>query len=228
MFSDGSPITAEDVKWSLDRARDPKAGIWNFIDESIGAVDIKDPEDGGADAQAPRPRHRGGPQRLQQRHHAEEGSSRPCRARRSTTRPRPSPSTPSAPAPSCFVSWSRGQDDEARQATQHYWRPGLPTASRCPTSTASPSRCCPTTRRGCSRCSRASSTAPNSCPSAASRSSRPTPSSTWRCSRPPRWPTATFNVRPKLKSGADNPLANVEGAGRRSTTRLTRTPSSPS
>ena len=31
MFSDGSPITAEDVKWSLDRARDPKEGIWNFI-----------------------------------------------------------------------------------------------------------------------------------------------------------------------------------------------------
>ncbi|MDX7950517.1 ABC transporter substrate-binding protein [Lichenihabitans sp. Uapishka_5] len=44
MFSDGSPITAEDVKWSLDRARDPKNGIWNFIDESIGAVDIKDPK----------------------------------------------------------------------------------------------------------------------------------------------------------------------------------------
>ena len=43
-FSDGSPITAEDVKWSLDRARDPKAGIWNFIDESIGSVDIKDPK----------------------------------------------------------------------------------------------------------------------------------------------------------------------------------------
>ena len=43
-FSDGSPITAEDVKWSLDRARDPKAGIWNFIDESIGSVDVKDPK----------------------------------------------------------------------------------------------------------------------------------------------------------------------------------------
>ena len=43
-FSDGSPITAEDVKWSLDRARDPKEGIWNFIDGSIGSVDIKDPK----------------------------------------------------------------------------------------------------------------------------------------------------------------------------------------
>ena len=43
-FSDGSHITAEDVKWSLDRARDPKAGIWNFIDGSIGSVEIKDPK----------------------------------------------------------------------------------------------------------------------------------------------------------------------------------------
>ena len=43
-FSDGSPITAEDVKWSLDRARDPKEGIWNFIDESVGSVDIRDPK----------------------------------------------------------------------------------------------------------------------------------------------------------------------------------------
>lgn len=43
-FSDGSPITAEDVKWSLDRARNPKNGIWNFLDSSISAVEIKDPQ----------------------------------------------------------------------------------------------------------------------------------------------------------------------------------------
>src|SRR5277367_401710 len=34
-FSDGSPITADDVKWNLDRARNPKEGIWNFILESV-------------------------------------------------------------------------------------------------------------------------------------------------------------------------------------------------
>src|SRR3954451_16202333 len=28
-FADGAPMTAEDVKWSLDRARDPKAGAWS-------------------------------------------------------------------------------------------------------------------------------------------------------------------------------------------------------
>ena len=28
-FADGSPLTAQDVKWSLDRARNPNNGIWN-------------------------------------------------------------------------------------------------------------------------------------------------------------------------------------------------------
>jgi peptide/nickel transport system substrate-binding protein len=42
-FSDGSPMTADDVKWSLDRARDPKAGEWNFILAAIDAIEVKDP-----------------------------------------------------------------------------------------------------------------------------------------------------------------------------------------
>jgi len=43
-FSDGSPITAEDVKWTLDRARNPKNGIWNFTLESIDSIEIKAPD----------------------------------------------------------------------------------------------------------------------------------------------------------------------------------------
>jgi peptide/nickel transport system substrate-binding protein len=43
-FSDGSPITAEDVKWTLDRARDPKNGIWNFTLESIDSIEVKAPD----------------------------------------------------------------------------------------------------------------------------------------------------------------------------------------
>jgi peptide/nickel transport system substrate-binding protein len=43
-FSDGSAITADDVKWSLDRARNPKEGIWNFILESVDSVEIKSPD----------------------------------------------------------------------------------------------------------------------------------------------------------------------------------------
>src|SRR5215468_6036923 len=40
-FSDGSPITAGDVKWSLDRARNPKNGIWSFTLESVDSVEVK-------------------------------------------------------------------------------------------------------------------------------------------------------------------------------------------
>ena len=46
-FADGSPLTAGDVKWPLDRARDPKAGAWSSplasidgIEASGGAVKI--------------------------------------------------------------------------------------------------------------------------------------------------------------------------------------------
>lgn len=37
-FSDGSAVTAADVVWSLDRARNPKEGIWNFLLASIDKV----------------------------------------------------------------------------------------------------------------------------------------------------------------------------------------------
>jgi peptide/nickel transport system substrate-binding protein len=40
-FSDGSPITVDDVKWSLDRARDPNNGTWNFTLESIDSIETK-------------------------------------------------------------------------------------------------------------------------------------------------------------------------------------------
>jgi peptide/nickel transport system substrate-binding protein len=53
-FADGTPLTAEDVKWSLDRARDPKAGAWNSSLASIDSIETKDA------------RH------LQQRHSSEE------------------------------------------------------------------------------------------------------------------------------------------------------------
>ena len=37
-FADGSPLTVDDVKWSLDRARDSKNGTWNFTLESIDSI----------------------------------------------------------------------------------------------------------------------------------------------------------------------------------------------
>ena len=41
-FSDGKPMTADDVKWSLDRARDPKAGQWNSTLAAVTSIDAKD------------------------------------------------------------------------------------------------------------------------------------------------------------------------------------------
>ena len=42
-FADGTPLTGEDVKWSLDRARDPKAGAWNSSLASIDSIEVRDP-----------------------------------------------------------------------------------------------------------------------------------------------------------------------------------------
>jgi len=38
-FADGSPLLASDVVWSLDRARDPKAGAWSGSLASIDRID---------------------------------------------------------------------------------------------------------------------------------------------------------------------------------------------
>lgn len=38
-FADGSDITPADVKWSLDRARNPDNGIWSFTLESVDSID---------------------------------------------------------------------------------------------------------------------------------------------------------------------------------------------
>ena len=38
-FADGADLAASDVKWSLDRARDPKAGAWNSTLASIESID---------------------------------------------------------------------------------------------------------------------------------------------------------------------------------------------
>lgn len=40
-FSDGSPVTPADVKFSLDRARNPNNGAWNALLESIASVRTK-------------------------------------------------------------------------------------------------------------------------------------------------------------------------------------------
>ncbi len=39
-FADGSELTAGDVKWSLDRARNPDNGIWTFTLDSIDSIAV--------------------------------------------------------------------------------------------------------------------------------------------------------------------------------------------
>lgn len=39
-FSDGTPITAEDVQWSLARASKPGNGVWQFMVDSIESITI--------------------------------------------------------------------------------------------------------------------------------------------------------------------------------------------
>lgn len=43
-FADGSDITSEDVKWSLDRARNPDNGIWGFTLASVDSIDAGEGE----------------------------------------------------------------------------------------------------------------------------------------------------------------------------------------
>ena len=40
-FSDGSPVLPSDVKWSLDRARNPKNGPWNNLLASVDSVEAQ-------------------------------------------------------------------------------------------------------------------------------------------------------------------------------------------
>ena len=42
-FSDGAPMSADDVVWSLNRARDPKAGEWNFTLAALDTIEAKNP-----------------------------------------------------------------------------------------------------------------------------------------------------------------------------------------
>jgi len=43
-FADGTPMTADDVKWSIERAANPKNGIFNFLLTSIDTVTVTAPD----------------------------------------------------------------------------------------------------------------------------------------------------------------------------------------
>ena len=148
-FADGSPITAEDVKWSLDRARNPKNGIWNFLVASIDSVEIKDATAHRPDAvKHPDPTHPGGARHLQHGDPAAEATSR-----------RPPGATDAEKAQGLRRASDRLRplhvrqlaarlDHGAGQAQSLTTGSRARTASRCPISTRSSSRSSPTTRPG--------------------------------------------------------------------------------
>ncbi len=43
-FADGTPVTAEDIKFSLDRARDPGIGFWASMLAAVKSIEIPDPD----------------------------------------------------------------------------------------------------------------------------------------------------------------------------------------
>ncbi|HXP73751.1 MAG TPA: ABC transporter substrate-binding protein [Stellaceae bacterium] len=42
-FADGSPLTAEDIKFTLDRTRDPKIGLWGSFLAAVDTIAVPDP-----------------------------------------------------------------------------------------------------------------------------------------------------------------------------------------
>ena len=138
-FSDGSPVTAEDVKFSLDRFGDPK------INQTLAAVAVGYGSQRGRrrldrEGQPPVPGRR---VPVQHQHLPRRSSSPRTRSRR---RARRSGRTRSAPARSSSRSSSAARTSPS-SATPTTGRP----ASRTSTRSASTSR--PTPTAGCCRCS---------------------------------------------------------------------------
>ncbi|MBV8564329.1 MAG: ABC transporter substrate-binding protein [Methylobacteriaceae bacterium] len=120
-FSDGSPLTPQDVKWSLDRARDPKAGAWNF---TLAAVDTIET---GPDTVVLKLKH-ADPTLLpalatfnaailpQKQFEASSGSSMEEKAKAFAEHP-------IGTGPFAFVSWKRGEVMKLKR-NDYYWKMG--------------------------------------------------------------------------------------------------------
>ena len=120
-FSDGSAMTVGDVKWSLDRARDTKAGAWNSSLASIDSIDVK------GDAIVLNLKHADPtllaalatfnaailPQRLFE---ATPGANPEEKAKAFAEHP-------VGTGPFAFVSWKRGEVMKLKR-NEHYWKMG--------------------------------------------------------------------------------------------------------
>ena len=122
-FSDGSPITAEDVKGTLDRARNPKNGIWNFIVESIDSIEVKSPDTVALHLKHPDPAIAGGADALfntaimpQKLFEATPGATDEEKAKAFAEHPVGS-------GPFMFDSWQRGTEMVIKR-NPYYWQMG--------------------------------------------------------------------------------------------------------
>ena len=206
-FSDGSPITAEDVKWSLDRARDPKAGIWNFIDESIGSVDIKDPKTVVLTLKHPDPAIVAGlsvfnnsimPKKLVE---AMPGATLEDKAKAFAEHPVGS-------GPFVFASWSRGQEMKLVKNT-HYWRQGAD-GKPLPYLDGVTFEVLPDDATRLLKVQSGELDGAEFVPFSRVEELKADPKLDMALLPSTKVTYGTFNVRPKLKSGADNPLANAK------------------
>ena len=207
MFSDGSPITAEDVKWSLDRARDPKEGIWNYIDESIGSVDVKDPKTVVLTLKHPDPAIVAGlsvfnngimPKKLVE---AMPGATLDDKAKAFAEHPVGS-------GPFAFASWSRGQTMKLVK-NQHYWRPGAD-GKPLPYLDGVTFEVLPDDATRLLKVQSGELDGAEFVPFSRVEELKADPKLDMALFPSTKVAYGTFNVRPKLKSGADNPLANVK------------------
>ncbi len=105
-FADGSDLTADDVTWSLDRARDPKAGAWSSSLASIDRIEAEGGPYASCSSTPTRPSSR--PWQLSTPRSCRTSCSTLRRARRRRTKPRRSPRSRWAQAPSCSPPGSTG------------------------------------------------------------------------------------------------------------------------
>ncbi len=204
-FSDGSPITAEDVKWSLDRARDPKEGIWNFIDESIGSVDIKDPKTIVLVLKRPDPAIIPGltvfnnaimPKKLFE---AVAGATLDDKAKVFAERPVGS-------GPFMFQSWSRGQQMKLVR-NPYYWRMGAD-GKPLPYLDGITFEVLPDDATRLLKVQSGELDGAELVPFSRVNELKANPKLNMVLFPSTKVTYATLNVRPKLKNGADNPLSN--------------------
>jgi peptide/nickel transport system substrate-binding protein len=121
-FADGSPLTVNDVKWSLDRARNPKNGIWGFIVESIDSIETQGEDTVVLHLKHPDPTLAAGlatfntailPQKL---YEAAPGNTDEEKAKAFAEKP-------IGTGPFVFESWQRGTEMVLKR-NPHYWQMG--------------------------------------------------------------------------------------------------------